>query len=131
MPNGTQITFTADEEIFGSFKFNNEYIEKMLHNYAYLNVGLKLTFNGKDFISQNGLKDLLDANMSDEKLYPIVHIREDDIELAFTHTNAYGEEYYSFVNGQHTTQGGTHQAALRESYGKNSARILWKGIRPE
>lgn len=125
LPNGTIVTFIPDNEIFVDFKFNPEHIERMLNLYAYLNVGLKINFNGQVYFSQNGLRDLLDANMSEEKLYQTVHLKGDDIELAFTHTDAYGEEYYSFVNGQHTTQGGTHQAALREGLVK-AAREFYK-----
>lgn len=114
LQNGTRITFIADDTIFIEHAYNTEFIEKMLWNYAFLNVGLAINFNGKKFVSQNGLSDLLTVNLSEEPLYPIVHLKGDDIEVAFTHTSAYGEEYYSFVNGQHTTQGGTHQAAFRE-----------------
>jgi topoisomerase-4 subunit B len=115
LPNGTLITFIADETVFLDYKFNNEFIERMMNNYAFLNVGLKLFFNDKEFFSQNGLMDLLRANLSEEVLYPIIHLKDKDIEIAFTHTPSYGEEYYSFVNGQHTTQGGTHLAAFREA----------------
>ena len=113
--NGTIIEFTPDEALFGAdFKFRAEFIEEMLWNYAFLNRGLTLTFNGKPFRSENGLKDLLQRKLTGGTLYPIVHIEADDIELAMTHANSYGEEYYSFVNGQHTTMGGTHLAAFRE-----------------
>jgi topoisomerase-4 subunit B len=113
--SGTIVTFTPDDTLFGNFHFINEYIEKMMWNYAYLNTGLTLYFNGQKFHSDRGLFDLLSQNLSGEILYPIIHLRGNDIELAFTHGNQYGEEYYSFVNGQHTTQGGTHQAAFREA----------------
>ncbi|HRH67677.1 MAG TPA: ATP-binding protein, partial [Bacteroidia bacterium] len=113
--NGTLISFQPDESIFSNFRYNRDYVESMLWNYVFLNKGLVIRFNDKEFFSENGLKDLLDRNLSDEILYPIVHLRGDDIEIAFTHTTSYGEEYYSFVNGQHTTQGGTHQAAFREA----------------
>ncbi|HWA86666.1 MAG TPA: DNA topoisomerase IV subunit B [Opitutus sp.] len=114
--NGTLIEFTPDEALFGSdFKFRTEFIEDLLWNYAFLNRGLTLTFNGKPFKSENGLKDLLQKNLSGEPLYPIVHLEGEDIEVAFTHGAHYGEEYYSFVNGQHTTMGGTHLAAFREA----------------
>jgi len=114
--NGTLIEFTPDEALFGKdFKFRNEFIEDMLWNYAFLNRGLTLTFNGKSFRSENGLKDLLQKNLSGEPLYPIVHLEGEDIEVAFTHGAHYGEEYYTFVNGQHTTMGGTHLAAFREA----------------
>ncbi|HOG92806.1 MAG TPA: DNA topoisomerase IV subunit B [Opitutaceae bacterium] len=113
--NGTLIEFTPDEALFGAdFKFRAEFIEEMLWNYAFLNRGLTLTFNGKPFRSENGLKDLLQRKLTGGALYPIAHIEADDIELAMTHATSYGEEYYSFVNGQHTTMGGTHLAAFRE-----------------
>ncbi|MEO6884134.1 MAG: DNA topoisomerase IV subunit B [Bacteroidia bacterium] len=112
---GTLITFTPDEQIFGNFHYINEYVEKMLWNYAYLNTGLTISYNGNKFYSENGLHDLLQQNINGPILYPIVHLKGFDIEVAITHSNAqYGEEYYSFVNGQHTTQGGTHQGAFRE-----------------
>lgn len=126
---GTKVTFIPDESIFKHFKYRNEYVEKMLRNYVYLNPGLTIDFNGEKFVSENGLKDLLEDNMSiEDMLYPIIHLRGDDIEIAITHSKTqYSEEYHSFVNGQNTTQGGTHHAAFRESlvktmrefYGKN------------
>jgi topoisomerase-4 subunit B len=112
---GTLVQFFPDEAIFGNYKFISEYVEKMLWNYAYLNTGLSIHYNGQVFKSDRGLYDLLEQNLSGEPLYPIIHLRGDDIEIAMTHGNQYSEEYYSFVNGQHTTQGGTHQAALREA----------------
>jgi topoisomerase IV subunit B len=113
--NGTIIEFTPDEALFGKdFKFKVEFIEEMLWNYAFLNRGLTLTLNGKAFRSENGLKDLLARKLTGETLYPIIHIEAEDIEVAMTHGSHYGEEYYSFVNGQHTTMGGTHLAAFRE-----------------
>lgn len=113
--NGTYIEFTPDEELFGKgFSFRKEFIEEMLWNYAYLNRGLTLNFNGKNFKSEGGLSDLLKKKLTGDTLYPIVHIEAEDIEVALTHGGHYGEEYYSFVNGQHTTMGGTHQAAFRE-----------------
>jgi topoisomerase-4 subunit B len=113
--NGTIVDFTPDEALFGKdFKFRPEFIEDMLWNYAFLNRGLTLTFNGKAFRSENGLKDLLGRKLTGETLYPIIHIEAEDIEVAMTHGGHYGEEYYSFVNGQHTTMGGTHLAAFRE-----------------
>ena len=114
--NGTLIEFTPDEQLFGKdFKFRTEFIEDMLWNYAFLNRGLTLTFNGKPFKSEHGLRDLLQKNLSGEPLYPIIHLEGEDIEVAFTHGAHYGEEYYSFVNGQHTTMGGTHLSAFREA----------------
>ncbi len=114
--NGTLVEFTPDEQLFGKdFKFRPEFIEDMLWNYAFLNRGLTLTFNGKAFKSEHGLRDLLQKNLSGEPLYPIIHLEGDDIEVAFTHGSHYGEEYWSFVNGQHTTMGGTHLTAFREA----------------
>jgi topoisomerase-4 subunit B len=113
--NGTEIIFEPDPALFGKFHFIDEYIEAMLRNYTYLNTGLTIVFNGQKFISKNGLRDLLEENMSGEGLYPIIHLKNGDIEVAITHGNQYGEEYYSFVNGQHTTQGGTHQIAYKEA----------------
>ncbi len=113
--NGTEIIFEPDPALFGKFKFIDEYIETMLRNYTYLNTGLTIAFNGQKFQSKNGLLDLLEENMSGEGLYPIIHLKNGDIELALTHGNQYGEEYFSFVNGQHTTQGGTHQVAFKEA----------------
>ncbi|MBS0663354.1 MAG: type IIA DNA topoisomerase subunit B [Verrucomicrobia bacterium] len=114
--NGTLIEFTPDAQLFGSdFRFRTEFIEDMLWNYAFLNRGLTLTLNGKPFRSENGLRDLLAKELSGEPLYPIIHLEGEDIEVAFTHGNHYGEEYWSFVNGQHTTMGGTHLAAFREA----------------
>jgi topoisomerase IV subunit B len=116
--NGTTMTFVPDETIFHSFQYRSQYIERLLWNYAYLNAGLTIVFNGQKFKSENGLRDLLTANLSEEPLYPIIHLKGEDIEVAISHTNSYGEEYYSFVNGQYTTQGGTHQGAFREAYVK-------------
>ncbi len=114
--NGTIIEFTPDADLFGfEFRFRTEFVEDMLWKYAYLNRGLTLTLNGKPFKSENGLKDLLQKNLTGEPLYPIIHMEGEDIEIAMTHAGHYGEEYYSFVNGQHTTMGGTHQAAFREA----------------
>jgi len=114
---GTRVSFTPDEEIFSKFKYRNEYIIKMIKNYVYLNTGLTIIFNGEKYFSENGLRDLLDENIVEEsKLFPIVHLLEEDIEIALTYSKAqYNEEYHSFVNGQHTTQGGTHQNAYREA----------------
>jgi topoisomerase-4 subunit B len=126
---GTKVSFIPDEAIFKKFKYRNEYVIKMLKNYVYLNPGLTIDFNGEKYYSENGLKDLLEENIPQEDmLYPIIHLKGEDIEIAITHSKSqYSEEYHSFVNGQHTTQGGTHQAAFRESivktirefYGKN------------
>jgi len=114
--NGTIITFTPDIALFGEeFKFRTEFIEEMLWNYAFLNRGLTLTFNGKSYKSDHGLKDLLTKKLTGEPLYPLIHLEGEDIEVALTHAGHYGEEYYSFVNGQHTTMGGTHLAAFREA----------------
>ena len=125
--NGTYVEFIADETVFKKYAYKKAYLEKMIWNYCYLNRGLVIKLNGERFLSKNGLKDLLEDNMDGDPLYPIIHLEGDDIEVAFTHGKTYGEDYYSFVNGQHTTQGGTHQSAFRESvakvikdfYGKN------------
>jgi topoisomerase-4 subunit B len=115
-PDGTIISFVPDEKVFVNYHYINEYVEKMLWNYAYLNTGLTLTYNGNFIKSDNGLRDLLEKNLSGNIVYPIIHLRGDDIEVAMTHSDSqYVEEYFSFVNGQHTTQGGTHQAAFREA----------------
>ncbi|MEA4918892.1 DNA topoisomerase IV subunit B [Proteiniphilum sp.] len=118
--NGTYVTFTPDMEIFGEYHYRDEHIEPLLKNYVFLNIGLTIVFNNKKFSSKNGLEDLLNENLTSEELYPIIHLFGEDIEVAITHTNQYGEEYYSFVNGQHTTQGGTHLAAFREA----TARVI-------
>ena len=112
--NGTAIFFEPDETLFVNYKFQNQFVETLLRNYTYLNTGLTFIYNGQKILSRHGLEDLLKDNMTSEGLYDIVHLKGEDIEIAFTHTNQYGEEYYSFVNGQHTTQGGTHQSALKE-----------------
>ena len=116
--NGTYVMFTPDPAIFKNYQYRSNYIEKMLWNYCYLNRGLTINYNSKKFISKNGLKDLLENNMDGDPLYPIIHLEGEDIEVAFTHTRSYGEDYSSFVNGQHTTQGGTHLTAFRESVAK-------------
>ncbi len=113
--NGTEIVFEPDPVMFGKFRFIDEYVEAMLRNYTYLNTGLTILYNGQRFQSKNGLRDLLEENMSGEGLYPIIHLMNGDIEVAITHGNQYSEEYFSFVNGQHTTQGGTHQVAYKEA----------------
>lgn len=116
--NGTFIYFEPDNTLFKNYKFLDEIVETMLRNYTYLNTGLTIMYNGRRILSRHGLKDLLTDNMTVDPLYPIVHMKGEDIEIAFTHTNQYGEEYYSFVNGQHTTQGGTHQSAFKEHIAK-------------
>ena len=113
--NGTLIEFEPDEKLFRGYRFQTEFVETMLRNYTYLNTGLAIMFNGRRILSRNGLEDLLTDTMTTQPLYPIVHLKGEDIEIAFTHTNGqYGEEYHSFVNGQHTTQGGTHQSAFKK-----------------
>ena len=116
--NGTLVVFQPDHELFQNYVYNDDIIETMLRNFAYLNTGLTILFNGKKILSKNGLTDLLNENMTAEPLYPIIHLKAEDIEIAITHSDQYGEEYYSFVNGQHTTQGGTHQSAFREAVAK-------------
>ena len=116
--NGTLVVFQPDRELFQNYVYNDDIIETMLRNFAYLNTGLTILFNGKKILSKNGLTDLLNENMTAEPLYPIIHLKAEDIEIAITHSDQYGEEYYSFVNGQHTTQGGTHQSAFREAVAK-------------
>ena len=124
---GTYIFFEPDDTLFKNYKFHDEFVETMLRNYTYLNTGLAIMYNGRRILSRNGLKDLLTDAMTTDPIYPIIHVKGEDIEIAFTHTNQYGEEYHSFVNGQHTTQGGTHQSAfkehiaktIKEFYGKN------------
>ncbi|MDR0348871.1 MAG: type IIA DNA topoisomerase subunit B [Tannerella sp.] len=116
--NGTLISFIPDSKIFNDFSFKDEYVERLLKNYVFLNNGLTIVYNGKTFYSENGLADLLVENMTTEMLYPIIHLKGDDIEIVITHSNQYGEEYYSFVNGQYTTQGGTHLSAFKESAGR-------------
>jgi topoisomerase-4 subunit B len=116
--NGTYVEFIPDETIFKKYAFKTAYLDKMMWNYCYLNRGLAMYYNGEKFQSKDGLKDLLENNMDGDPLYPIIHLEDEDIEVAFTHGRTYGEDYYSFVNGQHTTQGGTHQSAFRESVAK-------------
>ncbi|MDR0895565.1 MAG: type IIA DNA topoisomerase subunit B [Prevotellaceae bacterium] len=113
-PNGTYIFFEPDNTLFQNYSFQSTFVETLLRNYTYLNTGLSIVYNGQRIVSRHGLEDLLNDNMTSQGLYPIVHLKGEEIEIAFTHTNQYGEEYYSFVNGQHTTQGGTHQSALKE-----------------
>ena len=112
--NGTYVSFTPDNKLFKNYEYRAAFVETMLRNYTYLNTGLIIMFNGRRILSRNGLADLLTDNMTAESLYPIVHLKGEDIEIAFTHAAQYGEEYYSFVNGQHTSQGGTHQSAFKE-----------------
>ena len=116
--NGTYVEFNPDNTVFKKYAYKTHYLEKMIWNYCYLNRGLSIHFNGKKYQSKNGLKDLLEDNMDGDPLYPIIHLEGEDIEVAFTHGRTYGEDYYSFVNGQHTTKGGTHQSAFRESVSK-------------
>ena len=116
--NGTFIFFEPDNTLFLNYRFQDDIVETMLRNYTYLNSGLTIMYNGRRILSRNGLKDLLNDNMTNDGLYPIIHMKGEDIEIAFTHANQYGEEYHSFVNGQHTTQGGTHQSAFKEHIAK-------------
>ena len=125
---GTKISFIADDTIFKKFKYRAEHVEVMLWNYVYLNPGLTINFNGEKFKSDNGLKDLLESNLSADPLYDTIHLRGHDIEVALTHAKKYGEEYYSFVNGQHTTQGGTHQGAFREALVKTIREFFGKNF---
>lgn len=125
--NGTSVTFIPDESIFRNYKYRTEFIENMIWNYVFLNSGLTINFNGTKYVSENGLKDLLERNVDMEAMrYPIIHLKGEDIEIALTHGQSYGEEYYSFVNGQHTTQGGTHQAAFREAVVKTVREFFKK-----
>ncbi|HEX2967613.1 MAG TPA: DNA topoisomerase IV subunit B [Bacteroidales bacterium] len=128
--NGVEVIFTPDEKMFGNYYFISEYVDSMLKNYVYLNTGLVINFNGNKFFSRNGLADLLNENMSKEGLYPIVHLAGEDIEIAFTHGFQYGEDYYSFVNGQNTTQGGTHLLAFREAIVKTIREFYKKDYDP-
>ncbi|MBN2697486.1 MAG: type IIA DNA topoisomerase subunit B [Bacteroidales bacterium] len=128
--DGTAIVFEPDHTMFGKFNFIDEYIESMLRNYTYLNTGLTIIYNGQKFFSKNGLYDLLMENMGSEGLYPIIHLTNTDIEVAFTHGNQYGEDYFSFVNGQHTTQGGTHMAAFKEALVKTIRDFFKKDFDP-
>lgn len=116
--NGTKVVFVPDNTIFKDYKYKDEFVETLLKNYVFLNSGLTILYNGKRFHSKNGLVDLLNENMTTEPLYPIIHLKGEDIEVVITHSNQYGEEYYSFVNGQHTTQGGTHLSAFKEAVGR-------------
>jgi len=126
--NGTLVQFVPDGKLFGNYRFIEDYIESLIRNYIYLNAGLVIKVNGKKYVSKNGLLDLLDENMSSEKLYPIIHLKNGDLEVAMTHGNQYGETYYAFVNGQHTTQGGTHLQAFREAYVKTIREFFNKNF---
>lgn len=125
---GTLTVFVPDRAMFDGYVYKEEFVETMLRNYAYLNTGLTLVFNGKKISSRNGLSDLLNENLTSQPLYPIIHLIGEDIEIAFTHANQYGEEYYSFVNGQHTTQGGTHQSAFREAVARTIKEFYSKNM---
>lgn len=127
-PNGTFVKFTPDNALFQNYKFNPEFVETMVKNYTYLNTGLQIFYNGQKYLSRHGLLDLLKDNMTSEPLYPIIHLQGEDIEVVLTHTAQYGEEYYSFVNGQHTTQGGTHLSAFREHVSRTIKEFSGKGF---
>ena len=124
--NGTYIFFQPDNTLFTGYRFHDDIVETMLRNYTYLNTGLTIMYNGRRIVSRNGLVDLLNDTMTNEGLYPIIHMKGDDIEIAFIHTNQYGEEYHSFVNGQHTTQGGTHQSAFKEHIARTIKEFFGK-----
>ena len=124
--NGTYIYFEPDNTLFKDYKFQDDIVENMLRNYTYLNTGLAIMYNGRRILSRHGLEDLLKDRMTNDSLYPIIHLKGDDIEVAFTHANQYGEEYYSFVNGQNTTQGGTHQSAFKEHIAKTIKEFFGK-----
>ncbi len=126
--NGTYIYFEPDETLFKNYSFHDDIVETMLRNYTYLNIGLAIMYNGRRILSRRGLEDLLKDRMTSDALYPIIHLQGDDIEIAFTHANQYGEEYYSFVNGQHTTQGGTHQSAFKEHIAKTIKEFFQKNF---
>jgi topoisomerase-4 subunit B len=125
--NGTMVRFRPDNSLFRNYSYNLDFVETMVNNYTYLNAGLQIYFNGKRYYSRNGLLDLLRENLTSEPLYPIIHLKGDDIEVVLTHTDQYGEEYYSFVNGQHTTQGGTHLTAFREHVSRTIKEFSGKG----
>lgn len=126
--NGTYIYFEPDPSLFQNYRFHDDIVETMLRNYTYLNIGLAIMYNGRRILSRRGLEDLLKDRMSADALYPIIHLQGEDIEIAFTHANQYGEEYYSFVNGQHTTQGGTHQSAFKEHIAKTIKEFFQKNF---
>ncbi|MCB9359697.1 MAG: type IIA DNA topoisomerase subunit B [Flavobacteriales bacterium] len=123
---GTKVTFLPDEDIFKNYQFRSQYVEKLLWNYAFLNTGLTINFNGEKIFSEEGLKDLIKQNLSNDPVYPIIHLKGEDIEVAITHTQSYGEEYHSFVNGQFTPQGGTHQGEFRAAYVKTIREFFGK-----
>lgn len=127
-PNGTRVCFTPDNTIFRDYRYHEEYIVQLVKNYTFLNTGLSIYLNGKRYYSRNGLLDLLKENLTTEPLYPIIHLKGDDIEAVITHTKQFGEEYYSFVNGQHTTQGGTHLTAFRESVSRTIKEYFGKNF---
>ncbi len=126
--NGTYIYFEPDDTLFLNYQFHDDIVENMLRNYTYLNTGLAIMYNGRRILSRRGLEDLLKDRMTSDALYPIIHLQGEDIEIAFTHANQYGEEYYSFVNGQHTTQGGTHQSAFKEHIAKTIKEFFQKNF---
>ena len=126
--NGTYVFFEPDATLFKNYRFHTDFVETMLRNYTYLNTGLTIMFNGRRILSRNGLEDLLNDTMTTDGIYPIIHLKGEDIEIAFTHTNQYGEEYHSFVNGQHTTQGGTHQSAFKEHIAKTIKEFFNKNF---
>lgn len=127
-PNGTEVRFIPDASLFKAYRFRDEFIVPLLRNYTFLNVGLTINFNGKNFVSRHGLLDLLNETMTSDPIYPIIHLKGDDIEVAITHARQYGEEYYSFVNGQHTTQGGTHQTAFKEAFSRTVKEFYGKNF---
>ncbi|MBD5180572.1 MAG: type IIA DNA topoisomerase subunit B [Bacteroidales bacterium] len=127
-PNGTFVQFTPDPTIFKGYFYREEFIVPIIRNYTFVNTGLAIIYNGKRYISRNGLKDLIEANMTNEPLYPIIHLKGEDIEVAITHANQYGEEYYSFANGQHTTQGGTHLTAFKEAVSRTMKEFYNKNF---
>ncbi len=129
-PNGTEVIFKPDLEVFSNYHYISDYVVNMVKYYTFLNAGLTIEYNGQRFYSRNGLHDLLEENMDEDPLYPIIHLRGDDIEIAVTHGHRYGEDYYSFVNGQHTTQGGTHLQAFREVYIKTIRDFYKKDFEP-
>lgn len=129
-PNGTMVRFTPDTAIFPGYAFNDDYVVPLLKNYTYLNTGLSIVYNGRRYYSKGGLLDLLTANMTKEQLYPIIHLKGEDIEVAMTHANQYGEEYYSFVNGQHTINGGTHLAAFKDAVARTLKDFFGRNFEP-